>query len=121
MKYIEVKLMKILDKGMPRCCYLDTINGQSKWVGWQGEKLCRSENITKNLQWTSPKAKNNFYLDFFALRSLCWRDTIFEHATNFLSFISTQREKRKKKKHEVKLNFYTHLFLLCFKTINKIR
>lgn len=99
MKYIEVKLMKILDKGMRRCCHSAIINGQSKWVGWQGEKLRRSENITKILQWTSPKAKNNFYLDFFALRSLCWRDTIFEHATNFLSFISTQREKKGRKKN----------------------
>lgn len=121
MKYIEVKLMKILDKGMRRCCHSATINGQSKWVGWQGEKLRRSENITKILQWTSPKAKNNFYLGF--LRCVLYVGVILFSSMLQTSYHSFQPDEKKgrKKKHGVKLNFYTHLFLLCFKTINKIR
>lgn len=49
----------------------------------------------------------------FALRSLCWRDTIFEHATNFLSFISTQR-KGKRKKTWNEIEFLYSLILTVF-------
>lgn len=97
------------------------MDNQSGLVG-KGGNYAAQKILRKICNGPHLRQKTISIWSFFALRSLCWRDTIFEHATNFLSFISTQREKGKRKKnHGMKLNFYTHLFLLCFKTINKIR
>lgn len=109
----------MVDKGMAS---LHSSNNK-----WPTEMVVAKRNVAfrqynENSQFTSPKAKNNFYVFLpliFELFKLFW--SIFR--ANFLSTFSFEPWEKKENQNRMKWNwiFYTHLFLLCFKTINKIR